>query len=233
MADVKISELPATTSSSGGDLYVLVQSNTTKQITYANLFTNVTLTTPNIGTPSAGTLTNCTGLPISTGVSGLGANVATFLGSASSANLAAAMTDETGTGALVFANSPTLVTPVLGVPTAGDLTNCGGSPTFTDIKRSGVLATTTAASTIGLTTTDETIAPAGNIVLVSATGVESIATITPPAVMTGGGQITLIPTGGAFTTTLTGNIALASTAVVSKALIMTYDSGSGKWYPSY
>lgn len=44
-------------------------------------------------------------------ISNLAAGVASFLASPSSANLAAAVTDETGTGALVFANSPTLVTP--------------------------------------------------------------------------------------------------------------------------
>jgi hypothetical protein len=69
-----------------------------------------------LGTPSSGTLTNCT-IPV-TGVSSLSANMATFLGTASSANLAATVTDETGTGALVFANTPTLVTPVLGAATA-------------------------------------------------------------------------------------------------------------------
>lgn len=53
-----------------------------------------------------------------TGLSSLGTGVATWLGTPSSANLLAAMTDETGTGALVFANTPTLVTPVLGVATA-------------------------------------------------------------------------------------------------------------------
>lgn len=72
------------------------------------LNTSPSLTTPNIGTPSAGTLTNCTGLPVATGISGLGTNVATFLATPSSANLAAAVTGETGTGALVFGTGPTI-----------------------------------------------------------------------------------------------------------------------------
>jgi hypothetical protein len=54
----------------------------------------------------------------------LGTNVATFLATPSSANLAAALTDETGSGAAVFATSPTLVTPVLGNPTSGTLSSC-------------------------------------------------------------------------------------------------------------
>ena len=60
-------------------------------------------------------------------VSALGTGVETFLGTPSSANLAAAITDETGTGVLVFATSPTLVTPLLGTPTSGVLTNCTGT----------------------------------------------------------------------------------------------------------
>jgi hypothetical protein len=67
-----------------------------------------TLVTPALGTPSSATLTNATGLPISTGVSGLGTGVATFLATPSSANLASAVTGETGTGALVFGTSATL-----------------------------------------------------------------------------------------------------------------------------
>lgn len=55
-----------------------------------------------LGTPSSANLTSATGLPISTGVTGLGSNVATFLGTPSSSNLASAVTDETGSGSLVF-----------------------------------------------------------------------------------------------------------------------------------
>lgn len=75
--------------------------------------TNKTFVAPALGTPASATLTNATGLPISTGVSGLGTGVATFLGTPSSANLLSAMTDETGSGLLVFATSPSLTTPAL------------------------------------------------------------------------------------------------------------------------
>lgn len=84
-----------------------------------------TFVTPVLGTPTSGTLTNCTGYTVAN-LSGLGANVATFLGTPSSANLLAAVTDETGSGALVFANTPTLVTPVLGAATATSI-NFGGT----------------------------------------------------------------------------------------------------------
>jgi hypothetical protein len=99
--------------------------------------TSPTLTTPNLGTPSAATLTNATGLPISTGVSGLGTGVASFLATPSSANLAAAVTGETGSGALVFATAPALVTPDLGTPTAATLTNATGLPISTGVSGLG------------------------------------------------------------------------------------------------
>jgi len=87
--------------------------------------TSPTLTTPALGTPASGVLTNATGLPIATGVDGLGTGVATFLATPSSSNLAAAVTGETGSGALVFATSPTLVTPNIGAATGTSLTLTG------------------------------------------------------------------------------------------------------------
>jgi hypothetical protein len=90
-----------------------------------------------LGTPNSLNLTNATGLPISTGVSGLGAEVAAFLATPTSQNLANAVTDETGTGSLVFSNSPTLVTPNLGTPSSINLTNATGLSLDTGV--SGVL----------------------------------------------------------------------------------------------
>jgi hypothetical protein len=91
------------------------------------------LPTANGGTGSSSTTfvnltTNVTGtLPVAnggTGITSLGTGIATWWGTPSSANLASAVTDETGSGSLVFATSPTLVTPVLGTPASGNLQSC-------------------------------------------------------------------------------------------------------------
>jgi hypothetical protein len=88
-----------------------------------------TFVTPALGTPASGVLSNCTGLPISTGVIGLGAGVEAWLVAPTSANLLTAVaTTSTGTGSLVFNTSPTFVTPALGTPSSGNLANCTGYP---------------------------------------------------------------------------------------------------------
>jgi hypothetical protein len=129
--------------------------------------TSPTLVTPNLGTPSAATLTNATGLPISTGVSGLASGIATFLATSTSANLATAVTDETGSGVLVFGTSPTLVTPTLGAATVTTLNKVtitapatGSTLTIADGK---TLTASNNATVSGTNTGDQTITLTGDV----------------------------------------------------------------------
>jgi hypothetical protein len=141
--------------------------------------TSPTLVTPILGIPTSGTLTNCTGLPIATGVSGLAANVATFLTTPSSANLASVLTDETGTGANVFANTPTLVTPNIGAATGTSLTATGvvastGTAGVGYATGAGGAVTQATSRTTGVTLDKTT----GAITLFSAAGSATAATFT-------------------------------------------------------
>jgi len=65
-----------------------------------------------------------------------------------SAELAGVISDETGSGALVFAQSPTLVTPLLGTPTSGTLTNCTGLPVSTGVSGLGTGVATAAGNAV-------------------------------------------------------------------------------------
>ena len=104
----------------------------------------------------------------------------------------------------------------------------GSSSTITGTRIAGVISTAQTATTLS---SSATITPTLPIHFVS--GTTTISTITAPfPISTTGGQITLIPT-GLWSTNTAGNIALATTAVVNKALTMTYNSGTSKWYPSY
>jgi len=116
--------------------------------------TSPILTTPALGTPASGNLANATGLPIATGVSGLGTGVATFLATPSSTNLRGALTDETGTGSAVFGTSPTLSSPTItgtgaiaGTFTGNITGNVTGNVSGTSGSTTGNAATATALAT--------------------------------------------------------------------------------------
>lgn len=194
-----------------------------------------TMTTPALGTPASGVLTNATGLPISTGVSGLGSGVATFLGTPSSANLAAAVSDETGTGSLVFATSPTLVTPALGTPTSGNFSSGTFTwPTFNQ-NTSGNAATATAPQSGGSFITNQNIGSqsvnyansAGSAT--TATNATSATTATTAASCSGNAATATAPqSGGSFITS--SNIGSQSVAYATSS---GYTTPSGLGVGSY
>lgn len=173
-----------------------------------------TFVTPALGTPASGTLTNCTGLPVSTGISGLGANVATFLATPSSANLASAVTDETGSGALVFGTSPSLTTPAL----SGETFSTSATVTAgTDAQGQGALTSdynviTTAASN-----------PSGVTLPTATTGRRII------VVNKGANAVNIYPATGASIDALGANTAVQ----IAVGGVMAFNASSTtQWYSS-
>ncbi len=127
VGDVTIT--PTTSTIAGGATLVLKQHQGVRIVSDGTHWQITSLSVTNLAASGPGGVVGT--LPAAnggTGITSLGTGVATFLGTPSSANLAATLTDETGSGAAVFATSPTLVTPVLGTPASGTLTNCTGLP---------------------------------------------------------------------------------------------------------
>ena len=149
--------IPNSTGSSWGTSYSVSGSGDVA------LTTSPVFTTPNLGTPSAGVLTNATGLPISTGVSGLGTGIASALGT------------NVGTAGSVVVDGG-----ALGTPSSGTLTNATGLPLTTGVTgtlpvgNGGTGATTLAANNVLLgngTSAVQVVAPstAGNVLVSNGT----------------------------------------------------------------
>lgn len=109
---------------------VLGSLGTTSTVLHGNAAGDPSFSAVSLTSDVSGTLPVANG---GTGITSFGSGIATWLGTPSSANLAAAMTDETGSGALVFATSPTLVTPALGAATGTSIILTGALAAYTTV----------------------------------------------------------------------------------------------------
>lgn len=162
----------------------------------------------------------------------------------SSSELAGVISDETGTGGLVFANSPTLVTPALGTPASGALTNCTSIPVN---QATGTLPVAnggtgiTALGTGVATALGNAVNATGGNVTVDGTATLTNKTLTNPTINnyvegvvaignTGTAQTLSLTNGTVQTATLTGNCTFTMpTATAGKSFVLILSSGAGSF----
>ena len=173
--------------------------------------TSPVLVTPALGVPTSGDLSYCSGTApgLTAGAVTTNANLtghitssgnAAVLGVFNSAQLSAAISDETGSGLAVFNTSPVFVTPALGTPASGVITSCTGSPTLTapllGTPASGVLTNctgTAAGLTAGTVTTNANltghITSSGNAAVLGVFSSAQLKTALSDETGTGGGAV--------------------------------------------
>ena len=132
--------------------------------------TSPVMTTPALGTPSAAVLTNATGLPISTGVSGLGTGVATALGNPAG-----------GSGGFALFNSLGSYLPLAGGTMTGTITASDAGTWGSGGISDGVIAATTSLAVGGASIGSNTLAVAGNASTTASQVVNLTGTLTPVA----------------------------------------------------
>lgn len=216
-----------------------LDSNFTPIVTALNGISSgsFSLVTPVLGTPTSATLTNATGLPLTTGVTG----------TLAVANGGTGVTTGTGSGNNVLSTSPTLVTPILGTPTSGTLTNATGLPLTTGVTgtlpiiNGGTNITTYATGDILYASASNTLskltAGTNGYVLTLAAGVPSWAAASGASgltvgttTITGGttGRILYDNSGvvGELATTGTGSVVLATSPTLVTPILGTPTSGT-------
>jgi hypothetical protein len=205
MTTVAISQLPEATTTSGTDVYPLVQGTVTKKITFTNLFSNAT------------------GIPIIAGTTG----------TLSVARGGTGTTTSTGTGNVVLATSPTLTTPVLGVATATTINKVtftapatGATFTLADSKTFAVNNSLTLVGTDSTTmtfpTTNATIARTDAAQTFTGTQTFSGPIVGGAQALSGAGAVNITQLTTKFTSTATGNALTLADGVEGQIKVIVY-----------
>lgn len=151
---------------SGAFALTFTTSNTTNVIlpttgTLATLAGSESLTNKKLGSLTTNGFVTTSGGDGTLGVAVLGAGVSTFLTTPSSANLASAVTDETGSGSLVFGTSPSFTTSI----TTGSATFSLVNTTATAVNFAGAATALTIGATTGTTTVRNALTVTGATIL--------------------------------------------------------------------